>query len=907
MANYLSQKIDFAEPFKAMNTPLVANVLAAKQGQYNIGKQKLTSAIDAFENLKVLRPEDQEYIEAKLTDLKSRLDEDSYKDFSDTNLSDSLMSSIKSAAKDPFVINAMANTQKFNNYQQEIANLKGKKDGRYADQNYAYSLYKAGVQDYMDGKSNAIGNLSYTAYTDLTEEHLKRIKTIKDIKGKRFIEELSPDGKFKIRKEIEGLTDNEILNYLSSTMSPQENKQMEINGWAKYGSDKQGAVERLKSFNSEKLTQLDSEIAINEAISSNSNLSQGERNEANNKLQILNSQKEGLNVDYTNVPVEQIALQLERNSYLNGLSQMAKSEWSTSFDTNDAYYKDRELEIKYEELAIKKAKLAQENGLNPDGTPVSGATSSSPREEKLGEVEGFKSYEKEHDNHYNNILNIGKELNSKILSTDDKEVFAKNLRAHGIDPTTMKWIDSEKNKDKSITATLVKAFEVSGFATLYPEQAKELQESLTKKQNLAVDLVNVEGDAILRTFSKDADKYVESLEKSMFTLSTMNKEMGLLKGVSALMTKNIGSLSGTKTQTEAEALKNKVDTFVKKVGGWSNVKSAVLSDRKLAIEFSELSNEADTTWKGVSQIAYISPWNSDFADHNLKEDAQKTAEEILKNRSNDGSLAYHTVYNQINILSEGVRKTIIERIPASKYTNSNSVISQRFDPKLELTIYKKGDTIVMEQHQGTMGSGKNLTNKTSTVEFNPQDSAYLEIMKYVDLEEGKKGLDATRTVIDIPATKPKMIPTAENSKLKPQGEALNNIYAQMGANQRVFTVAPSSFINEDYTEKTFMAHLAPYYNKEQLQAFTSNYTANLKNYSLKLAKVKEKGVTTWGAIISNEKGEPIYDGSIGVQNLDSNMQYLFKNFPQTIISNYVFKTLLDEKSEKTLNTVLNGI
>ena len=281
MANYLSQKIDFAEPFKAMNTPLVANVLAAKQGQYNIGKQKLTSAIDAFENLKVLRPEDQKYIEAKLTDLKSRLDEDSYKDFSDTNLSDSLMSSIKSAAKDPFVLNAISNTTKFSNYQQEIANLKGKKDGGYADQNYAYSLYKAGVQDYMDGKSNAIGNLSYTAYTDLTEEHLKRIKTIKDIKGKRKAEFIGneygqpdPNGKFKYTKDIEGLTDNEIYNYLSSTMSPQELKQMEINGWAKYGSDKQGAVERLKSFNSEKLTQLDSEIAINEAISSNSNLSQ---------------------------------------------------------------------------------------------------------------------------------------------------------------------------------------------------------------------------------------------------------------------------------------------------------------------------------------------------------------------------------------------------------------------------------------------------------------------------------------------------------------------------------------------------------------------------------------------------------------------------------------------------------
>jgi hypothetical protein len=264
MANYLSKPIETLEPMKPINTQLVGQVLAAKQGQYNLAKQQINQTLDAFENLKVLRGQDQAYIEAKLTDLRAKLDNSAYKDLSDINLSDNLMSQIKTAAKDPFIVDAIANTAKFNNFQQQLAQLKEKKPELYNDANYAYAMWKGGVQDYIDGKSNGIGNLSYTNYTDLTEEHLKKLKTIKDLKGKRFIEQADGQGRI-YRKEIDGLTDVEIQNYFGSILTSQELEQMKINGWAKYGQNPQEAQKLVSGYYNEKISWIDDQLKINQA------------------------------------------------------------------------------------------------------------------------------------------------------------------------------------------------------------------------------------------------------------------------------------------------------------------------------------------------------------------------------------------------------------------------------------------------------------------------------------------------------------------------------------------------------------------------------------------------------------------------------------------------------------------
>ena len=131
MSNYLSKPIETLEPWKPINSELVGQVLAAKQGQYNLAKQQISQTFDAFESLKVLRPEDQEYINSKIVNLKENLDNSAYKDFSDINLSDSILAKVKTASQDPFIIKAMENTAKFNSFQQQVSKIREKNPKSY--------------------------------------------------------------------------------------------------------------------------------------------------------------------------------------------------------------------------------------------------------------------------------------------------------------------------------------------------------------------------------------------------------------------------------------------------------------------------------------------------------------------------------------------------------------------------------------------------------------------------------------------------------------------------------------------------------------------------------------------------------------------------------------------------------
>ena len=269
MANYLSQKIETLEPMKPINTQLVGQVLAAKQGQYNLAKQQINQTLDAFENLKVLREQDQAYIEAKLTDLRAKLDNSAYKDLSDINLSDNLMSQIKTAAKDPFIVDAMANTAKFNNFQQQLAQLKEKKPELYNDANYAYAMWKGGVQDYIDGKSNGIGELNYINYTDYNKEVSDTLVEFEKMNDDEVIQLPDPNNPGQLIKVTKkGLSPEQIRQIATNSISQSGKGQMQIDAWAnsnKFQDEQsfEGAVKFIESSKDTydtKITDLETKI-----------------------------------------------------------------------------------------------------------------------------------------------------------------------------------------------------------------------------------------------------------------------------------------------------------------------------------------------------------------------------------------------------------------------------------------------------------------------------------------------------------------------------------------------------------------------------------------------------------------------------------------------------------------------
>ena len=909
MANYLSRPYNVEAPVQRGNIALDFQVLNTLQSRYDANKAIVDQAMSQYEMLKGLRDFDNEYISAKVAEAKAQIDKFGNIRFEHKSSVDTVMNVLKNVINDPIVKDAIQSRASYDQYNAEVSKLKEKNPDKYNDANYQFGLYQGGFNDYMQGKSNKLGSLSYTPYTDLTEEHLKKIKTINDIKGKRFIEEPATDANGNIipgrivRKEIDGLQEAEIQKYIGNLMTSQELQQMKINGWAKYATNPDLAKANLSSFYAQKNKVFTDELETQKALLESSNTSEAKKAQIRQTIKDLEQGIASTKVDLTNARLEDVAFQLEKDSYINGLSEMAKSEWSTEYKADDVYFKEKDLEIKYETLALRREELdlqrmkeLRESGqLGLDGS-TEGVVSTTPRE-GITEVEGFDSYKAEHDASYKTIIDTSRNLLGSVLSTEDKKTYIATLKSYGLDEN-LNWINPEKSKSTSKASAVVKAFDDAGLANTYAQQAQTLTDNLIKKQNIAKDILEVERDSYSKVFNQDADKYVNGLKQMRDDLQ-----------------QNISIVSDITGSKEQIKLQKDIDSFVKEAGGWSNLKNYLNNNKNKLSEFANLTKKADETYKGIdpyikTALSYANPITGvigtvlnrtifNLSDINLVEDAKKEAEERLKTKGT----SYFTSYDQVNFLNESVRQNIISKLPAEAYGEG---LQKRFDPKLEFTVYKKGTSLVIEQAHGMVGSGKNATMSKTVVELdNPESASYKEVMKFVQLEESKKGLNASRTTVDIPPSKPTFVNEMKDGHIvENQAQSLLEITQKMGNNAKIFVLNPGSFLTKESTRENFKENLKRKYGEEKAEAFTNAYINNLSGYSIKPEPFNVKGNMVWGATIRNQNNDVIFKGDIGVQNLDENLQYLFKYMPQVLISNYILMNAI--KSESNLNTILNG-
>jgi len=140
------------------------------------------------------------------------------------------MTDIKSAANDPFILSAMENTYKFENFNKNVQKIREKNKDAYNDINYQDALDLAGFQDYMNGKRDNLGELSYKDYINapkILEESVQ--KWAKDFGyHTEWVEGDTNQLIYKNEKK-EVLTKNEIINKLASTLDPSLTEQLQIN------------------------------------------------------------------------------------------------------------------------------------------------------------------------------------------------------------------------------------------------------------------------------------------------------------------------------------------------------------------------------------------------------------------------------------------------------------------------------------------------------------------------------------------------------------------------------------------------------------------------------------------------------------------------------------------------------
>src|SRR6478736_1462954 len=686
MSNYLSSPYSIQQPQSSVDLNVVQTTLQAKKGAYDVNKALIDQTLAMYSSqLKALRADQNQYISAKLKEVTSAIDQFSVRngDLSYNYNKDSILKAVTNVLQDPIVSDAVEsynNSAKYDSQYQEIL----KKNPKLANQaNYEYGKFQAGYFDYLQGKTKKLGQIQYIPYTDLTEEHLKNLKTIKEVSGKRFIETPDPANPGRmIRKEIDGLEDWQIQQYLGSTMTSQELTQMRIQAWQKQGgvnieNNKASIKRQFDEYNNQKIQGYENQKTAYLAIADNPSYSDSQKTEARRKVNDLTESINDLKLqDSSNLDATSMAFNLERASYINGISQLAKAEWSTQYKQDEAYFASQRLDISRQNLEISRANLGiaqgrlaleqQKAGIGADGKPLqTGVVSQTPFSSTLAETisaeeAGQGTLVVDHNRAYNQVM--GEAVNfMNTANEDDVNTVKADLNARGVEVmgNQIRFKNPAQHRNESLANTVVESFKKTGQIT------PEMYKSNEIKQQKSKELVTVRKEVYPEVFNKNPDTYINSL-RAMIS----GKRTGQLADY-------YDALTGRPISSDVDwAQAVKAQEFVDRNGGWNNLKTNLQRNPERLNEFADLL--ADMT-------------KSAYNASDLKKDASAGIETAIQNKTKSGAMM--SAYNQFNITNDKVKQNIASKIVDSEIIGGD----ERFDPKANITVRKQGKDVYLTQ------------------------------------------------------------------------------------------------------------------------------------------------------------------------------------------------------------------
>lgn len=900
MSSYLGQEFQVVQPTSAINAPLVAQVLAMKQQTYDSNKQKIQQTLDSFGGIDLLRDSDKAYLAAKLTEVTGKLNSYANRDLSQSFVADDLLGSVRQVANDPIILNAMENTQKFKSFQAQVNTIRDKKPELYSDVNYNFALENAGVNSYLEGKSDKINNLQYTNYVDVTSSALKKVKELKDLKGKKVIELPDPQNPGQIiKKSIDGLTDQEIFDYIPNILTPEESKQLTINGWAKYGGDLNLAQQNFKAYSTDLIGNIEENITNAKAIINNSAATTQQKKDAQLALTSYNKQKEQTqnelnSIDTTNTT--ELGGFLERNSWKYGVAAMGKAEWSTEYEKDDYYFAkfnmeldivkeqrdQQKFEVDMQKAGLENLKLQKELGVDANGNPVvdSSAINFSAKEgELLQEINPYNDKTKEFNTVTSEMSNlISNAINSERTPDDIKVHYVSELQKRGYDANGNIIKGKEDIAAKYPKSLAMKAaFDASNAATIHGETAKALAGIELKRNNLAQEVDTAKVSGVFQAFSESPAKYVSTF-KDLLEETELDSQ---------------SDLEETTAEQNATIAK-KARNFVQANGGLENLQKTLEKDKRKLTEFSnifdELYNRPRTVsgWAGRFVGSIVNPVYAGglSSRKNLKEEAVANANNIMRERTlQNRNVSFNT--GQIaTIADENLRNRIVNMIPQ---TTQGATFNPKNPISFELT--QSGD-IKITQNRGFSDTTKGgYLNKPAEATVSREDAAYRELIRYVDLNDKMRGLDAERTNIKVKPTIP--ITYIDGSKKTILGKADQNMISLAPSVQKAFIAHPTNFLTQKRTQDVYTQVLKTKIAPEKVAQVVNIMSANLD----KLVPEMRPFDGNWALNVSTSSGKTLIEGDTGIKYLEDDWAYIIKNYPQIVVSEGVLRYLNENPSE----------
>lgn len=884
MSNYTSKDITLAPVTTSINLPLIQQVLQVKQGTYNQADAQVQAGLSSLENLKLLRPQDTEYLNSKIRGMTASLDNMQDKDLSNPNVASNFYSTIKSVARDPFVVEAASNTVKYQQFQAQMQDIQKKNPDKFHQINYQFALDKAGLNQYMEGVTNSLGSFSYHNYSDVNKNLVDRLKTLKDLKGDRTIEILGtgsngvPEGQ-KIVKKLSGLTPQEIVDYVPGMINSEDEMQLRINGWWTGKQDPQAVENQFNNYIQNQTQDFDSQITELKALRDNSAQNEAARNEARQKISALESQKEQFTKNISDANLEQKGYFLNKNEYVKSIAGMAGTEWNTTYTVDENYYAKQKLALEYEGLQIKKdtlqlarEKQASENGVFSDSgrslSPISGDIAQ--------EIDPVAQVAQEFTNRNNDLINSIMDVYNNRATDDTVKQFDATMNSMGYTPRG-ELLDPQKQPTVSRADAIAKAYEKSKMNLSDPELAMEIIQKKALAENIASDYNSSVGRATKEEFNSNPYRYVNQFLEKASTLENID---------SNLRTGSFG-LIGAKESTQS--ILTEVRSFIKEAGGAKNLKNIGNSTEKLE-KFRSIMGRLE------QERVYTLTSNATNIDFNSNVD--KLSKKIIS--EGQSTRASFATSNQMNISNEAEKSYIVGILPSTE-TNRPFDIKKNSPP---LTVYKRNvggqPILVVEQNVGfdeKMGQAKKATATLS-----PQSAGFEYLSRIADLDETKRGLNAevAKKGLVIQTT-PEFLESSKAHTAKVNNHLQKSIpqsYYQTGA----LLYSPANFTTVETSSQAYQNALKGRFTPEQIKTVSDHISNNISNYKLSLKPIDGY----WNLSLDDKNTKYNYrEGSTGQKYLEAPYLDLVQNYPQTLIMDFFLKELLTDPTN-AYNKILNN-
>ena len=871
MANAYSTPINYGQTIPTTDlAQYLGTIQHGMQQKFDVNLAKIDDLISKVSAVPLARDKDKRYLGERLENLLSVVDANSKIDLTDNVVARQITGQIASAIDDN-VRTQLQNSAKINSFNQDLTAMKAKKPELYNAANHGYALEQAGYNSYMNEQTDELGTLSYSPYVDVTASMLKKVKDIKELKGEQKIQIPDPQNPGKLmERTINGLTKEELFEYMPNIITSEEQNQLKINGWDKYRGNLAGAKAKLTAYSDSSLKKYDDEIAHQQTIVDNKAISEEDRKIAKSKIEATKKGKDVFSENMKSInsdKADSIGYFLELNSWKDGFSELASARVSEKFIKDDYYFEVENLKIKQEDLAIKKAEALAKAGVDANGKLLANPNNVSiaKREGPLAkELDAIGALKKDYDVTYNDIINqVKSAYNSESMPDEAKRNFKSTLAQYGYN-TDGTIIDEKLAKNVSRASAMKMSFDSSKMGVYRPEIAKALSGLEAKRSSIASDIAVPKSEAVKETFIANADTYVNTFKNVLDNVQ---------RGARAAASPGVGgsaTMITSKIDPKAIADANK---FIEDNGGVKNLKQALIKDPTKIQEFNRIS-------KAIGGAA-----------ENLDNDAKKSANQKLEQNTKQGKTAYFNTFQIANITNEKAREIIISKIPQVDG-------SQTFNAKDPMSFYKNEDgSITITQNPGVGENQKGTWNKARPeVRVDKEDDLYKDLMSYVDLNESNRGLDASKTKIKIkPATTPSYNSSNNEVILSKVAESIKTLSPDVVSQ---FVAPPANFVTKKDTKNVFMATLSGEIPKAEIDAFMEKLPNKLKDFKVELKPMDG----AWAVNIETKNGLLIKEYSTKSQYLQQDMAYLVNHHPEIIISNALLVYLKDNPEK--INTIL---